>query len=117
MFRKVIITFLILFATFFYFLNQKVKIIYFYNEGCAIIHKTDVLIENSIKDFGNKIKIIKIDPFEPKDKEDVIIKKYNANSVPLIIINGELYVYEYNYTLFKKEICKKFILKPKECKQ
>lgn len=117
MFKKILLVFLILCGMFFYFLTERVEIIYFYNEDCILINQTDTLVENSMKDFGKKIKLTKIDPFNPKENEHILISKYNANSVPLIIINGELYVYEYNYTLFKNEICKKLIFKPKECKQ
>ena len=98
-----------------YYYNQKVKIIYFYDRTCVISNITEGLINNTRSDFGKRVEIIEIDAFKPKQNEAKLVEKFNVKGVPLIIIDGRVYPYEYNYTLFKIEVCKRFVFKPKEC--
>jgi hypothetical protein len=98
-----------------YFNGQRSEILYFYNKGCLISNKTDIFIENIQLELGAKVKITKIDPFDPKNQDNELVKKFNVKGVPTIVINGKIYSHDYNYTLFKNEVCRYFVLKPEKC--
>ncbi|MEM5801232.1 MAG: hypothetical protein QW350_04195 [Candidatus Aenigmatarchaeota archaeon] len=115
MYEKIIIISILFLIIFICFLNQKVEIIYFFNDGCIIVNDTNNILFLAEKEFQDKILIKKIDLFNPKEDEKILIEKYNVKGVPTIIINGKEYIYDYNYTNFKFEICKNFVIKPVVC--
>jgi hypothetical protein len=110
----VIVLILLVFA-FLYLYNQKVEIIYFYNQGCLVSNETDVLIEKIQDDLGDKVKMTRIDLFNPKINETKLVERFGVKGVPTIVINGKIYPYEYNYTIFKREVCRNFVFKPEKC--
>ncbi len=109
MYKKTFILLIAIFIFLIYTYNQKIEIIYFYNNGCNLVNETNKIIEKAQNDFGNNIIVKKIDLFHPNKDEIHIIDKFNVKGVPTLIVNGNEYPYEYNYSSFKKYLCIKML--------
>jgi len=114
--RVALLAALIAFAIAFYYSStQKVEIIYFYSKACVISNETDSFIDGIEAELGERVKVRRIDAFNAERDEEELVKKYDVKGVPVIVIDGRIYPYEYNYTLFKREVCKRFVFKPEKC--
>ena len=101
---------------------QSIEIIYFTNPKCLLINKTDKILSEIKEDFGDKvyIKDIKVSMYSDDlpDTDDIqkLRDRYEVYGVPEIIISGKEFTKEYTKYNLKEEICKKFLIKPEECK-
>lgn len=114
--KSYIFVIIAIFISYILFYNQKVEIIYFFNNGCIISNFSEIIIKDIEKNMGKNVNVIYVDGFSPKsDLENMLIQKYNVNSVPIIIIDGKIFSGEFNYDSIKTHVCKRFIIKPKGC--
>ncbi|MEM5793005.1 MAG: hypothetical protein QXY45_01425 [Candidatus Aenigmatarchaeota archaeon] len=114
-----IITLAIIIITIFVFtFKDKVRVVdilYFREDSCIVVNKTDKIIEEIKKDFNGYINLRIIDRDKTTPDEEKLIKKYNVIGVPVIIINGKEYTKEFTKDNLEREICKKLLRKPKVC--
>lgn len=100
---------------------QKVEILYFRNDECPIVKSTDVLINQAIDEFGDRISVRTINAQlytnEPEDSEEIkrLRERYNVIGLPDIIINGKKLTKKFDRNNLFSEICNNFIVKPEAC--
>lgn len=99
--------------------TKRVSIIYFRRTGCSVVEKTDNIFREIDGDFRGELEIITIDlsKGEKLSEQEIILKnEYNVIGVPMIIINGKEYTGVFTKESIEGEICKKFLIRPEECK-
>jgi thiol-disulfide isomerase/thioredoxin len=100
---------------------EKVEILYFRNDKCPIAKTTDIIINQAISEFDDKISVRIINsrlyPNEPEDSEEIkqLREKYNVTGLPEIIINGKKFSKQFTKNNLFEEICNNFIVKPEVC--
>ena len=106
---------ILMLAGFYFSYTKKVEIIYFYDERCVISNMTDEIIDEIEAEFGDRVRIKRVNAFNPEGEDKVLVKRFDVKGVPVIVIDGRIYPYEYNYTILKNEVCKRFVFKPEKC--
>lgn len=101
--------------------DEKVKILYFRNDGCTLIKNTDSLIIDVESSFGDNVAIRKIDASlytaDPEDSQEIkeLREQYGIVGLPEIVINGRKMTSEFNRNNLFSEICSNFRVKPLVC--
>ena len=100
---------------------QTIEIIYFTNSKCLITKKTDKMVNEIKKDFGDRVNITQIEismyPDDLPDTDEIkqLREKYQVYGVPEIIINGKEFTKEYTKDNLEEEICNNLLIKPEVC--
>jgi len=115
----VIFVFIVLIALQIY-LSQSVDILYFRDPNCFLVYRTDLLLNDVKKEFGNMVKIKEINVSMYTDElvsEEVkrLKEKYKVYGVPDIIINGKKFTKKFTKDNLIEEICNNFKIKPLVC--
>lgn len=101
--------------------SQKVEILYFRNDYCVLIYNTDMIIQEVIQGFGDKVDVkifnARLYSNEPEDSPEVkeLRERYEVIGLPDIIINGKKFVNDFTSKNLFEEICNSYLIRPEAC--